>query len=311
MLSVINLFSAPLLNLVKSVETATEFEIVSNSWAASDDDSKLLDIGFTFPFNNSNYTQVWVNSNGMLSFSSSTSTYSNKNIPYSAEPQSVYPYWDDLYRRGSSSITYGKLGTGASSRFIVSWNDVPHYPNNGRYKFQVVFYANGSIRFRYDSTSNTDGSSATIGVQENTTNYDRHSYNSTAVFDSSKDILYSVATANLNLKKESCVISDPINNTSNPKRIPNATIRYAFEIRNSGGANADNVLVKDNIGNEFDETTITNLKIDPHNSCNCLTPVTVEENGANGGVSGKTLTLDFDSMNASSVECGYFEVQLK
>jgi uncharacterized repeat protein (TIGR01451 family) len=115
----------------------------------------------------------------------------------------------------------------------------------------------------------------------------------------------------MNITKSSCVINDPMNSTHNPKRIPGATIRYAFEVTNSGNAQATNVKAQDILAIEFDETTITNLKIDESNACNCLSPVLLGNNGSNGGISEKTVTLDFDTLEASSIECGYFEVKLK
>ena len=115
----------------------------------------------------------------------------------------------------------------------------------------------------------------------------------------------------MNISKSSCVISDPINSTDNPKRIPGATVRYSFEVSNQGDGQADNVLAQDTITDEFDETTIRNLKIDGSNGCNCLSPISVEENGANGGVDGNKITLDFATVIATSVECGYFEVDIR
>jgi uncharacterized repeat protein (TIGR01451 family) len=316
LLSYVNVYAAALLNLTKSIPNQTSFESVNNTWAASDDATINLQIGFSFPFNNTIYSNVWINSNGMLSFSSSNNAYSNRNIPYSTEAQSIFPYWDDLYRRGNSTITYGILGTGSNQRFIVSWNDVPHYPNNGRYKFQVILYVNGSIRFRYDDTSSTNGSSATIGVQENTSNYDKHIYNTTTGFDPSKDIFYSVLSANLSLLKTSCVISDLINGTVNPKRIPNSTIRYAIEVKNEGALAASNVLINDTVGENFDELTIINLQI-KDGVCDCLGLTSTRSNGVNGTVNGvNPIVLDFGDVLGGSVatptlECGYFEVKLK
>ena len=115
----------------------------------------------------------------------------------------------------------------------------------------------------------------------------------------------------MNISKNSCVITDLINGTSNPKRIPGATIRYAFEVNNRGNGDATNVLLKETIKSQFDETSIVNLKIDNSHECNCLTPTSVSNNGANGGISGSNTTLDFGTVSALSVECGYFEVKLK
>lgn len=65
----------------------------------------------------------------------------------------------------------------------------------------------------------------------------------------SDDDDYEVAGAQLTVTKTSDIISDPINNTTNPKRIPGATVEYTLTIANAGGASsaADSVVTVDNI----------------------------------------------------------------
>jgi len=301
--------------LSKSLEPQTVFESVSGSWNASDDSTTNVNLGFTFPFNGSTYSNVWINSNGMLSFSSSNRAYSNKSLPYTYEAQSIYPYWDDLNPRDGGSITYGSIGTGSNQHFVISWNAVPHYYSGGNYSFQIVLYENGDIRFRYDSSSSVSGSSATIGVQENTSNYDQHSYNSTGTFDASKDILYTLPSAKMSLVKSSCVIADLINGTSNAKRIPGSTIRFAVEVKNEGAIAADNIIVTDTLASDFDATSIENLQIQD-GVCDCLGVASASNNGANGTANGvNPVKLDFGtvaggSVAAPTVKCGYFEVKV-
>jgi len=252
----------------------------------------------------------------MISFSSSNTAYTNNDLPYTQEAQSIYPYWDDLNPRNGGSIRYGSVGSGANLHFIVHWSSIPHYGNSGRYNFQLVLYPNGNIRFRYDASSSTNGSSATVGVQENTSNYDKHVYNTTSGFDASKDILYSGATANLSLIKSSCVITDPINGTTDPKRITGATIRYTLEVQNSGIANADNVILTDTVDATFDSSSIKNLQINA-GDCDCLGVTSASNNGGNGSTNGENpVKLDFGTVSGTPdsstpvVECGYFEVDV-
>jgi len=312
--------AAPLQYLTKVIETETAFESVSTNWNAGDDDTIQISIGFNFPFNGATYNQVWINSNGMLSFSSSNTEYYNRQLPRTNESQSIYPYWDDLYRRDGGTIKYDTLGTGDNEHLVIHWKRVRHYSRSGRYTFQVILYKDGTIRFRYDSSSDADGTSyngsdpgATIGVQEDTSHYDQHSYNN--VIDQTKDIVY-YPLPDIQISKSSCVIQDPVNNTTNPKRIPGATIRYAFQVSNTGAANADNVIVEDNLNTKFDHNTIKNLQI-KNGSCDCLGVASTSNNGANGTANGvNPVKLDFGTVAAGStgtptVECGYFEVDIK
>ena len=58
---------------------------------------------------------------------------------------------------------------------------------------------------------------------------------------------FTVAAASLTVTKTSTVVSDPLNNTTNPKRIPGARVRYTITASNSGSAAAQNVVMTDPI----------------------------------------------------------------
>ena len=62
---------------------------------------------------------------------------------------------------------------------------------------------------------------------------------------------YQVLTAALTVTKSSTVISDPFNNTTNPKRIPGAVVEYTIQINNAaGGTTATNITVSDDLTTE-------------------------------------------------------------
>ena len=56
---------------------------------------------------------------------------------------------------------------------------------------------------------------------------------------------YTVQTATLTVTKSSRVISDPFNNTTNPKLIPGAVVEYCIAVANTGGAAATSVAIND------------------------------------------------------------------
>ena len=323
-----NLFSAPLDFLTKILPPKTPFDSTTtafvNDYSSSSnslDDSIVRDVplGFSFPFGGSNFNKINIVSNGFLRFTTSNLTYYANNTLESIDasmPHAIFPYWDDLNPGTGGNITYGTFGSAPNRHFAVTWTNVPHYSVSGQYTFQAVLYEDGAIRFRYNSASDANGSSnggATIGVIENNTKFDQHSYNAT--IDSTKDIFYYRPT-NLSLKKTSCVIRDPANLTVNPKRIPGATIRYAIEISNSGIGRASNALVDDSIPATLDVTTIRNLQI-KSGACNCLGVVSGSSNPAPGtGNAVHPIKLNFGSVEGGSVatptkECGYFEVDIK
>jgi uncharacterized repeat protein (TIGR01451 family) len=56
---------------------------------------------------------------------------------------------------------------------------------------------------------------------------------------------YAIASATLSVTKASAVISDPFNNTTNPKAIPGAIVQYSITVANTGSAAATGVVIND------------------------------------------------------------------
>ncbi len=72
----------------------------------------------------------------------------------------------------------------------------------------------------------------------------------------SDDDDYTVATAALTVTKSSSIVSDPVNNVTNPKAIPGAVISYCIQIANaSGGAAATSVSVSDVVPSDMTYVT--------------------------------------------------------
>ena len=56
---------------------------------------------------------------------------------------------------------------------------------------------------------------------------------------------YAVASAALSVQKTSSVVSDPFNNTTNPKAIPGAIVQYSIAVTNTGASGATGVSIND------------------------------------------------------------------
>ena len=78
----------------------------------------------------------------------------------------------------------------------------------------------------------------------------------------------------LSLNKKSCVYDDPVNLTTNPKRIPGARIMYVIDIDNNGTADATDVTITDDIADQLLYNTIAHAT-DPDTGSG---KVTVAEN---------------------------------
>jgi len=65
-----------------------------------------------------------------------------------------------------------------------------------------------------------------------------------------------INTADITVRKESAVISDPINGTTNPKRIPDAVIRYTITVSNQA-AEADHIVISDIVPSDLTYVSCT------------------------------------------------------
>ncbi len=130
-----------------------------------------IDIGFAFPYYDSNYTQLYIGSNGVLTFGSGTPARINTLLPYTSAPNNMLAlWWDDLDPEESGHIYY--YHDAVTGRFIVSFVDVPNYQypsGTGSLTFQAILYPDGRITMQYgtmDPGSDGEGlTSASIGIE--------------------------------------------------------------------------------------------------------------------------------------------------
>ena len=93
----------------------------------------------------------------------------------------------------------------------------------------------------------------------------------------SDDDDYTVQTATLAVTKTSRVISDPFNNTTNPKLIPGAVVEYCIAVANSGSVAASSVAINDPVPGQLTFSTGTILLN------GTVTGATCNADGAAGG----------------------------
>jgi len=133
---------------------------------------EVISLPFAFPFYSASYSSVYVGAEGALSFdTSATIAGVNGCFPALASGSpDIAIFWDDLAPQSGEIRTWNDS---ANSRFIISWEDVAHAPNNGSSSFQIHLHSSGDIEFHYDdvdfgNTVSNFGVSATVGIQDNT-----------------------------------------------------------------------------------------------------------------------------------------------
>ncbi len=190
---------------------STTYSWVSTSTATGitgDDQSKQFTLPFTFNFYGTNYTSVYVCSNGFLSFTSSSTAYSPASIPNTAAPNAlIAPLWRDLNPSAGGTITYYS----GTDKFVVTWNAVKNYSNTSTQTFQVILYPNGQIVFQYNSVTNDvttvrgiENNDGTAGVP-----YSTNPSNGTAVrFTPSTSKVYTLEDGKIEVLRINSVFKD-------------------------------------------------------------------------------------------------------
>ena len=134
--------------------------------AQGDDTYSLVDLGFPFQFYGVTYTQIYVGSNGYVSFGNGYTNYTNGPIPNPGTPNNaIYALWTDLYPVGGA---YGSVYAGQTdaTHYVVQWQGVSHCCSTGSPEtFEIILDgSDNSITLQYLDVTNT--SYATVGVED-------------------------------------------------------------------------------------------------------------------------------------------------
>jgi hypothetical protein len=128
--------------------TGTELALVSET----DNDSEQITLTqFEFPHYARMYTQIWVGSDGYLTFNDEINRYINRPLPDKSFPSGLIAvFWDDL---DTVDANPGDAGTiyyqEFADRLIVQYEGVTQDANAYTNTFQVVLHSDGTIEFFY------------------------------------------------------------------------------------------------------------------------------------------------------------------
>ncbi|MEO0092407.1 MAG: hypothetical protein ABIK61_06835 [candidate division WOR-3 bacterium] len=134
-------------------------------------------IPFSFPFYDSLYRQVYVSSNGYITFQpENISSSENLIVPSASVPNcAIYVFWDDLILpsdRTGKIFYHLHSGQAPNRKFIITWYNVArkNSPNSNRLNFQVVLCEDGKIICQYQDVFCGNqwadyGKSATVGIE--------------------------------------------------------------------------------------------------------------------------------------------------
>ncbi|MBK9099339.1 MAG: S8 family serine peptidase [bacterium] len=141
--------------------------------------TNAIPIGFPFKFYGNLFNNLYLSTNGFISFNALSSSYiTNGIIPATGLPNNIIaPFWDDLDGRTQGTVHYLL----DNDKFYIQFTNWQKYDATGSLTFQVVLYENGRIMIYYNNM-NATLTSATVGI-ENVTGSDglQIAYNSAYV----------------------------------------------------------------------------------------------------------------------------------
>jgi hypothetical protein len=127
----------------------------------SDDDSEPVTLSFSFPFYGRTYSQVFVNSDGNLTFGQKDDASTERNVGrLVGGPPRVAPLLADLNPETGGSVSAQDL----RDHLTVTWRAVPQFDHTDRNTFQVTLWADGRVDFVYDQELTSGIDAGVTGV---------------------------------------------------------------------------------------------------------------------------------------------------
>lgn len=115
----------------------------------------LSDFGFAIPFGGEEYTDIFVNSNGSITFGALPPGLDFLPSTGAIEdgPPRAAPLWVDLDATGKQVLAK----TDFETQLTITYIDVPEWPGIGSNSFSVTMYADGTVEYDYGPVTATTG----------------------------------------------------------------------------------------------------------------------------------------------------------
>jgi len=159
-----------------------------------------VSLPFNFTFYGTQYSQIWVSSNGFISFTDPGSSFpENDTIPSASAPNYIIAaYWDDLDADGNDNAYYKTIGSAPNRQFVIQWDKFKQNnstSSSSEITFEVILYEHSNlIKIQYNyvssaSADSTNGNSATVGIKSGNDGV-LYSYNQEGAITSFSAILF-------------------------------------------------------------------------------------------------------------------------
>ena len=117
-----------------------------------------MPLGFSFPFQGANWSSVFVNGNGNLTFGEGNDDFTESVAELLSGPPRIAPLWDDLF--SPLGLVIAEPGHKSMTIHFVS---VPEFLTQGTNYFSVRLDDKGGVTFDYMPTNRSD---ALVGLSQ-------------------------------------------------------------------------------------------------------------------------------------------------
>ena len=143
----------------------------------ADDDCRLVDLGFTFTFYGNAYSEVWVNTNGNMTFNGCNTRFWPTNIP-DGENIIIAPIYGDFVPEVTGSDVYvNTIGSSPNRIFVATWLEINAWNWPGTNTFQAILSEGANtIIFGYNGLTtnginNINDRDMNVGISSGTGRY--------------------------------------------------------------------------------------------------------------------------------------------
>jgi len=127
-------------------------------------------IGFPFEFYGVEYTELYISTNGLVTFEGPDASPSYTPIPiYWGANGFVAPFWSNLYvdygGYNTGTVFYETIGAPPNQQTVIEFYEVSHIDSYDLMTFEVILNETGEIWFNYLTLNGWVGDYASVGIE--------------------------------------------------------------------------------------------------------------------------------------------------
>jgi hypothetical protein len=119
----------------------------------ADEGTQSVPLPFTFTFYGRDYSSVYVNANGNVTFAAANPSGVESSASFFSGVPRIAPLWDDF----NPAAAGGVFISASPGEFMVTWSQVPEFLTTNSNTFQLILSPDGNIEFQFGNVAALDG----------------------------------------------------------------------------------------------------------------------------------------------------------